>query len=113
VPWEYAIVGTLIIIGLVIAMAPAPRPAATANAAPVTFVQVQTIVAQRCVMCHNAALQNKNVALHTPELIAQHSAQIYQQAVLQKTMPFNNATQITPEERDVLGRWFTAGAPTH
>ncbi len=114
-PWEYATVGTLIIIGLAIAMAPAPRPEsatnAAANAAPVSFVQVQTIVAQRCVVCHNAQLQNKNVALHTPELIAQHAPQIYQQAVLLKAMPFNNATQITPEERDALGRWFAAGAP--
>ena len=111
VPWEYATVGTLIIIGIAIAKAPAPQPPAAANAAPATFVQVQTIVAQRCVMCHNAALQNKNVALHTPELIAQHAPQIYQQVVLLKAMPFNNATQITPEERDTLGRWFTAGAP--
>ena len=51
------------------------------------------------------------MALHTPELITQHAPQIYQQAVLLKAMPLNNATQITPEERDALGRWFTAGAP--
>jgi len=27
-----------------------------------------------------------------------------------KTMPLNNATQITDAERAALGRWFNAGA---
>ena len=48
--------------------------------------------------------------LHTPELIVRHAQQIKQQAVLQKTMPLNNATQMTDEERALLGRWVDAGA---
>jgi uncharacterized membrane protein len=63
------------------------------------------------VLCHNAQVVNKDVRLHTPALIAQHAQQIYQQAVVQKTMPLNNATQITEAERDLLRRWFEAGAP--
>jgi uncharacterized membrane protein len=35
---------------------------------------------------------------------------VYQQAVVQKTMPQNNATGITDDERALLGRWFEAGA---
>jgi uncharacterized membrane protein len=63
------------------------------------------------VICHNAQVQQKNVALHTPELIQQHAQQIYQQAVVLKLMPFNNATQITDTERALIKRWYEAGAP--
>jgi uncharacterized membrane protein len=83
-----------------------------APAAPLTqFQQVQAIVTQRCVMCHSAALANKGVMLHTPELVSQHAQQIYQQATVLKTMPLNNATQITDAERALLGKWYQAGAP--
>ena len=84
--------------------------AAAQPAEPVKFQQVQAIVEQRCSMCHNAQLQNKNVALHTADLIKVNAQGIYQQAVVQKTMPLNNATQITDAERALLGRWFEAGA---
>jgi uncharacterized membrane protein len=55
-------------------------------------------------------MQSKNLRFDTPEQITQHAQQIYQQAVVLKTMPMNNATQITEAERAVIGRWFTAGA---
>jgi uncharacterized membrane protein len=85
---------------------------AAAPAAPLSqFQQVQAIVSQRCVMCHNAGLANKGVMLHTPELVSQHAQQIYQQAVVLKAMPLNNATQITDAERAELGKWYQAGAP--
>ena len=61
-------------------------------------------------MCHNAQLISKNIQLHTPELIASHAQQIYQQAVVLKLMPMNNATQITDAERALLGAWYEAGA---
>jgi len=72
---------------------------------------VQAIVEQRCVVCHGAQVVNKGVQLHTPALIVQQAQQIVQQAVLQKTMPLNNATQMSDEERALLGRWAAAGAP--
>ena len=114
-PWEHAVAGTLLLLGLAVWLAPA-RPAgvdAAAAARPPAFAEVQAVIAQRCAMCHNADLQNKGVALHTPALIAQHAPAIHQQAVLLKTMPLNNATQITDAERALIGRWFAAGAPTH
>lgn len=112
VPWMYAGVGTAVIVGLVVWLAPAPVPKAAA-AAPVSFAQVQAVVAQRCVMCHNEQLINKNIQLHTPELIAKNAQALYQQAVVLKAMPMNNATQITDAERALLGRWFESGAPTN
>jgi uncharacterized membrane protein len=44
--------------------------------------------------------------------VSKHAQQIYQQAVVLKAMPMNNATQITDAERALIGRWFTAGAST-
>jgi uncharacterized membrane protein len=35
---------------------------------------------------------------------------VYQQAVVLKAMPLNNATRITDAERAVLRRWYEAGA---
>lgn len=114
-PWEHAVVGTLVIAGLVFWLAP-PPPSAAAKAAaaePLAFADVKAVIDQRCTMCHNEQLQSKNVALHTPELLKQHAQQVYQQAVVLKLMPLNNATQITDEERALIKRWFDAGAPVN
>ena len=112
-PWQYAGLGTLMLAGLVVWMAPPPPSAAALAAAarPAGFAEVKPVIDQRCVMCHNAQLQNKGVALHTPELLSQHAQAVYQQAVVLRLMPFNNATQITDDERAVIRRWFEAGAP--
>ena len=111
VPWRYAVIGTLLVVGVAVAVAPAPQPAVAA-AAPATFAQVQGVVAQRCVLCHNAQLMSKNVRLDSADEIAKHAQTIYQQVVVLKAMPMNNATQITDAERALIGRWFTAGAST-
>ena len=74
---------------------------------------VQAIVTQRCVLCHGPAVQSKNVRLDSVDEIARHAQPIYQQAVVLKLMPMNNATQITDDERALIKRWFEAGAPTH
>ena len=112
VRWRHAAAGTLLLCGVVAANLPPPQ-AAQAATAPVRFAQVQQVVALRCVMCHNEVLASKNVQLHTPELIARNAQPLYQQAVVLKLMPINNATRITDEERALLGRWFAAGAPTN
>jgi uncharacterized membrane protein len=113
-PWEHAIVGTLLLVGLAFWLAPAPRPAAAgaaAQAKPVAFGEVKAVIDQRCAMCHNAALAQKNVALHEPALIKQHAEAVYQQVSVLKLMPLNNATQMTDDERTLIKRWFDAGAP--
>jgi uncharacterized membrane protein len=117
VPWEFAGVGVAAILGLAVWLAPAmPAPTATtagaASSAPVSLAQVQAVVDQRCVLCHNAQVQNKGVALNNAALIQQHAQQMYQQVVVLKAMPFNNATGITDAERDLIRRWYEGGAPT-
>ncbi|MGA8786838.1 MAG: urate hydroxylase PuuD [Polaromonas sp.] len=112
-PWEYAVLGTMLVLGLAVWLAPPPPSAAALAAAarPANFAEVKSVIDQRCVMCHSAQLQNKGIALYTPELIGQHAQAVYQQAVALKLMPLNNATQITGDERDLIKRWFEAGAP--
>ena len=112
-PWEFAGLGTALLVGLAVWMAPPPPSAAAMAAAgqPASFAQVKVVIDQRCALCHNAQVQNKGVALHTPELLRQHAQAVYQQAVVLRLMPFNNATQITDAERAVIKRWFEAGAP--
>jgi uncharacterized membrane protein len=112
-PWQHAVVGTLAIVALVVWLAPAP-PAASARAAPATpagYAQVRAVLDQRCSVCHGDTVQQKGVSLQTPELLRQHAQQVYQQVVVLRQMPFNNATQMTDEERALLKRWYEAGAP--
>jgi uncharacterized membrane protein len=109
VPWRYAIAGALLVAVTVGVLWPAPQPVAAAAPVP-TFAEVQAIVEQRCSMCHNAAFANKNVRLDTAEGIHAHAQELYQQAVVLKQMPLNNATGITDAERTALGRWYEAGA---
>ena len=112
VPWKYAVVGTLILVAVVAAVMPAPQAAQPLAAAPPTFTEVQAVVSQRCTLCHGAAMQSKNVRLDSADEIAKHAQNIYQQSVVLKVMPMNNATQITDAERALIGRWYTAGAAT-
>jgi uncharacterized membrane protein len=106
-PWGYAAAGCAVLAGVAVALA--PPPAGVAAGAPPAFAQVRQVVAQRCAACHNAQLASKDVQLHTPELIVRNAARIHQQAVVQKTMPLNNATGITEAERALLARWFESG----
>ncbi len=115
-PWEYAIGGLIVLLALAAWLAPKPPSAAQQAAAqaaasqPATYTEVRAILEQRCVICHNAQVQQKNIALHEPALLAQHAQNVYQQVVVLKAMPMNNATGITDAEREVVRRWFESGA---
>ncbi|MBA4257227.1 MAG: hypothetical protein C0445_15290, partial [Polaromonas sp.] len=121
-PMPYAVFGVLLLLATIVALAPAPRAAATASAPAVAgqpssagvagaHAQVQAVLAQRCFSCHGEALQMKNIRLDTPDQLKAHALAVYQQAVVTKQMPMNNATGITDDERAVIQRWFEAGAP--
>jgi uncharacterized membrane protein len=110
-PYGYAVAGCVLLLGLAVALAPAPGPKAVA-ALPASYAEVKAVLAQRCAMCHNEQVQQKGVALHTDELVAKHAQAVYQQAAVLKLMPMNNATQITEAERGLIKRWFEAGAAT-
>jgi uncharacterized membrane protein len=111
--WGWWASGVAVIVGLIVWLAPAPASRSAASTEPagrITFSQVEAIMDRRCVLCHGEAVAQKNVRVDSPEAIGRHAQQIYQQVVLMKLMPLGNATQITDEERELLGRWFNEGA---
>jgi uncharacterized membrane protein len=108
-PWPYAAVGVAVLLALIAWLKPAPR-AAVAVPETVGFAQVQPVLAQRCVMCHGEALQSKGVRLDSPAEVQRHAQAVYQQVVVTRLMPMNNATGITEEERALVGAWFKGGA---
>jgi uncharacterized membrane protein len=117
--WRHAWVGCLLILALAVWMAPsktantqtvgASKNADTSSVstpASNATTSIESIIETRCLACHNDKLMQKNVALHTPELIKKNAQAIYQQTVVLKLMPFQNATQITEAERAVIKAWF-------
>jgi uncharacterized membrane protein len=110
-PLPFAIAGVVLLLSVIVWMRPAPStPAAAASTAPVSFTEVNAVFAQRCHSCHGAQVQMKNVRFDTAEGVKQHALGIYQQAVVTKQMPMNNATGITEDERNLIKRWYEAGA---
>jgi len=116
VRWEFAAGGVALVLGLAVWLAPSPptaaAPHATAVPASVSLAEVQAVMEQRCVLCHNAQVQQKNVALHTPELVQRQAQQIYQQTVVLRLMPMNNSTGISEAERALIKRWFETRSVT-
>ena len=73
---------------------------------------LQPLLAQRCYSCHGEQVQMKTVRLDSPALVKQHATNIYQQVVVARAMPMNNATGLTDAERQLIKQWFEAGART-
>ena len=109
-PLPFAIAGVVMLLSVIVWMRPAPSATVAASDAPVTFAEVNAIFVQRCQSCHGEQVQMKNVRFDTPEGVKQHALGIYQQAVVTKQMPMNNATGITEAERTTIKRWYEAGA---
>ena len=101
------------------ASADAPQQAATTQArAPVSFAEVREVITQRCNICHSATPNHptapvapRGIMFDTPEQIRQWTKRIHASTVTSKTMPLANLTQITEEERELIARWYQAGAP--
>ena len=120
IAWGYPAAGVALLAVVAVAIAPKPaaKPAAGATpAAAVDTAKVMPVVAQRCAVCHSDkptqpgfATAPTGVMLHTPELLRQHAARVYQQTVQMKSMPIGNLTNMTDEERALIAQWYEAGA---
>lgn len=92
---------------------PVDRQAATPDAqAAITMEQVQGIIHDRCLQCHAAAptmagfsVPPLGMVFDTAAQIRQHADQI-KQTVANNYMPLANITQMTPQEREIIGRWM-------
>jgi len=121
-PWPYALAGVAAIAAVIAWLMPAPRPVATAinsgaaSADPtraggqIAYKTLAAVLEQRCYLCHGEQVQMKNVRLDSPGGVKQHAQGIYQQAVVTKVMPMNNATGISDAERGLIRQWYESGA---
>lgn len=107
-------VSVIILLAACFISAPDKNP--NACNATVSMAEVNNIVQKRCISCHSSKPTDdvykaapKGVTYDTPEQIALKKDLIMQQVVVTKTMPQNNKTGITPEERDLLRCWIEQG----
>jgi uncharacterized membrane protein len=82
-------------------------------AARVDSAKIESIVKQRCSVCHSSqptqlgfSIAPKGIIYDNMEQIVAQALLINQQAVVSKAMPIGNMTGITDEERKMLGDWF-------
>ncbi|MFT7286917.1 MAG: putative membrane protein [Halieaceae bacterium] len=103
---------------LAVWIAPRPavdiRPLATIELAP----RAHNIIRTHCTSCHAAQPTDElfsvapgGVMLDTVQQMVQWAPRIKARSVDSQDMPLMNKTNITPEERAVLGQWVAAGAP--
>jgi uncharacterized membrane protein len=114
--WAIPVTAAVGLVALAVAIRPEDSSSG-AGGAPVPFMQVASIVEQRCAPCHSAQPTNESfstapagVVLDTPAQIKAQSAAIEEQAVETKAMPLGNVTGMSEEERALLGRWIDQGA---
>jgi uncharacterized membrane protein len=104
-------VSALILLGAAFLTAPPKDPAACKG--EVTLAQVNAIVQRRCVQCHSKKPTDdvftappNGVTYDTPQDIARLKDKIMQRVVVTKTMPQNNKTGMTEEERAEIRCWI-------
>ncbi|WP_353395105.1 urate hydroxylase PuuD [Hydrogenophaga sp. 5NK40-0174] len=109
-PWRWAAGACVLLVCLIAWL----RPAGIAVDPPVASraatddAAVQSVLNARCVSCHGEALASKGIRLDSVTQARQHAALVYQQVVIQRAMPLNNATGMSEEERALLGAWALA-----
>ncbi len=108
-------VSVLILLSACFISAPSTNPNECKK--EVSITEVQEIVQKRCVQCHSAnptddvyKVAPNGVMYDTPEDIVKKKDLIMQRVVLTKTMPQNNKTNITEEERNTIRCWIEQGA---
>jgi uncharacterized membrane protein len=109
------IMGLLGLIIVIIGLYP-DAPALVAGAQPVTTVQAEAILDERCVPCHSHAPTQpgfnappNGIVLNSPAQVRAHLAEVQKQLTL-RTMPLGNVTGMTDVERARLLQWLGQGA---
>jgi uncharacterized membrane protein len=121
-PLPYALVGVLVIGVMIAWLAPKTAPDSVASnsiaigasntgvGGQIGYATLQPILAQRCYLCHGPQVQMKNVRLDSADGVKLHAQNMYQQVVVTRIMPMNNATGISEAERMIFKQWFETGA---
>ena len=99
------------------AAAAAPAANTQASAGDNNFEKIHSVIQERCTVCHSAkptsplfSTAPAGIMLDTPQQIQQLAPRIQAQAVASQIMPLGNITQMTQQERDLIGQWITGGA---
>ncbi len=107
-----------VIILLAVAYVTAPQ-ASNTKCRETGFAEVNAIIQQRCASCHSSRPTDdiytappNGVVYDTPADIVKKKELILQRVVITKTMPQNNKTNMTPEEREAIRCWIGQGATT-
>ena len=107
----------IMLLGVAFYSAPKTEAVGASNCKEVNITQVQAIVQQRCVACHSANPTDdvfksapNGVKFDSPENIVNLRDKILQRVVVTKTMPQNNKTGMTEEERRLIKCWIEQGA---
>ena len=103
--WAIPATAAIAVVALALAIRPDDAEPAAGERA-VEFAQVASIIEARCASCHSALLRRGGVVLETEEQIRAQADAIEEQAVRTRAMPLGNATGMTDDERDLLGRWI-------
>ena len=106
-----------VLLLLAVSFITAPAKDNVACSKTVSFTEVNVIIEKRCISCHSSKPTDEvytappnGVVYDTPQDIVKTKDKIMQRVVITKTMPQNNKTNITPEERDLLRCWIDQGA---
>ncbi|PMJ99520.1 urate hydroxylase PuuD [Vibrio sp. 10N.261.55.A7] len=90
---------------------------AHSDSSTIPFEQINDVIQERCSVCHSAtpshaafAAAPAGVILDTPEEIKANVPRIVAQTVTTKVMPLGNLTQMTDDERSLIGEWVEQGA---
>jgi uncharacterized membrane protein len=122
--WKPVLAATLVagIVALYVLLAvPAPSSAegtaSPAIPAHVSFADARHVIDRRCAVCHSAqpadltfGVAPAGVMFDTPDQIAARVLRIRERAIVTRTMPPANKTNITDAERALLARWIDQGA---
>lgn len=94
-----------------------PAPAVAEGAEHVRMSEVQRVVTNRCTGCHSSEPSliglveaPKGVMLESPDDLRRHAEAMHRQAIASQVMPPGNLTEMTDDERALLGRWIAQQA---
>jgi uncharacterized membrane protein len=78
---------------------------------------VRTVIGERCNSCHSTSPTHPafpappaGLVLDSDATILVEAARIHQQTVVTRVMPIGNLTHMTNAERELIDRWYRAGA---
>ncbi|QKF77015.1 urate hydroxylase PuuD [Arcobacter defluvii] len=106
------VVAGVITLAVFITLIPS-KPKIDVNSQIVTFEQIKPIIENRCATCHSKnptddtfTIAPSGFILDTKEQIINAKDVIYSRTVATDSMPLSNKTNMTKEERDMLGNYI-------